>query len=82
MNFSSLVDGGLSFFRDQTLWAVLAVVVVGAVVLWKPKGAFKLALAGLALGAVIYVFTFVWDLTSRGIDDTEKFTTAPDVKVD
>ena len=55
---------------------------VGSLVFWKPKGAVKLALAGLALGAVVYVFAFVWDLTSQGIDDTEKFTATPDVKVD
>lgn len=82
MDVNSLVDGGMSFFRDHTLWAVLAVVVIGAFIYWKPKDVFKMALGGLAVGAMIYVLSFLFDLTSRGIDESEKFTTTPDVKVD
>jgi hypothetical protein len=43
---------------------------------------FKLASASLAVGAIIYVLSFLVDLTSRGIDEAEKFTTTPDIKVD
>ncbi len=82
MDINSLVDGGISFFRDHTLWAILTVVVIGAFIYWKPKGMFKLVLVGLAVGAIIYVLSFLFELTSRGIDETEKFTTTPDVKVD
>lgn len=82
MDFNTLVDGGTSFFREHTLWALLTVVAIGALLYWKPKGMFKLSLVGLAVGAIIYVFSFLADLTSRGIDETEKFTTTPDVKVD
>jgi hypothetical protein len=82
MEINGLIDGGMSVFRDHTLWAVLAVIVIGVFIYLKPKDMLKLAIGGLALGAVIYVFTFVWGLTSRGIDETEKFTTTPEVKVD
>ncbi len=43
---------------------------------------FKLASAGLVVGAIIYVLSFLVDLTSRGIDEAEKFTTTPNVKID
>lgn len=82
MDISALVDGGMAFLREHTLWAILAMVGIGAVVYWKRKIVFKLALAGLAVGAIIYVLSFLLDLTSRGIDDTKKFTTTPDVKVE
>jgi hypothetical protein len=43
---------------------------------------FKLASAGLVIVAIIYVLSFLVDLTSRGIDEAQKFTTTPDIKVD
>ncbi len=82
MDVDYLVESGVSFSRDHTLWAVLIALVIGALIYWKPKGIFKLASAGLVVGAIIYVLSFLVDLTSRGIDESEKFTTTPDVKVD
>lgn len=82
MDIDYLVESGVSFFRDHTLWAVLTALVLGALIYRKPKGMFKLASAGLVVGAIIYVLSFLVDLTSQGIDEAEKFTTAPDVKVD
>lgn len=82
MDFNSLVDAGISFYRDHPLWTLLAVAVAAALVYWNPKGMLKLALAGLTLAAIIYVISFLFDLTSRGVDETKKFTTTPDVKVD
>ena len=82
MDISSLIDSGMSFFRDQTLWAVVVVLAIGGLIYWKPKGMFRFAMASLALGAIIYVFTFLVDLTSQGISDTKKFTDTPDLKVD
>lgn len=77
-----MVDSGIAFFRDHTLWAILIVLVIGALLYWKPKDMFKLAMAGAVVGAIIYVLSFLVDLTSRGIDETDKFTSTPDVKVD
>ena len=82
MDVSNLVDSGIGFFRDHTYWAALVVLSIGALFYWKPKDMFKLAMAGLALGAIIYVATFLVDLTSRGISETGKFTATPDGKVD
>jgi amino acid permease len=82
MDIDYLVESGAVFFRDHTLWAVLIALVIGALIYWKPKDMFKLASAGLVVGAIIYVLSFLVDLTSRGIDEAEKFTITPDVKVD
>ena len=81
MDISSLVDGGMSFFREHTFWGVLAVAAIGTFIYWKRKSMLKVALAGLAVGAIIYVLSFLLDLTSRGIDETDKFKSAPNVKV-
>ena len=77
VDISNLVDSGMSFFRDQTLWAVLIAVLIGGFIYWKPKAVFKLAMAALVLGAIIYVVMFLVDLTSQGISGTKKFTTTP-----
>lgn len=82
MDIGHLIDSGLNFFQEHTLWAALAVAAIGALIFWKPKGTFKLTLIGCAVAAFIYVFSFIFDLASRGVEETEKFTTTPDVKVD
>ncbi len=82
MDINSLVDSGVSFFQNHTLWAVLAIVAIAAVIFWKPKTTFKLGLIGFAVAAFIYVFAFIFDLASRGVEETEKFTTTPEVKVE
>ena len=81
MDISSLVDGGTSFFREHTFWGILAVATIGTFIYWKRKSMLKVALAGLAVGAIIYVLSFLLDLTSRGIDETDKFKSVPDVEV-
>lgn len=82
MDIDYLAESTAGFFRDHTLWAVLFALVIGALIYWKPKGMFKLASAGLVVVAIIYVLSFLVDLTSRGIDDAQKFTATPDIKVD
>lgn len=82
MDTNNLVDGGIDFFSNHTYWAVLVVLVISALIYWKPKGMFRLAMACLALGAVIYVLSFLVDLTSRGIGEAQEFTTTPDIKVE
>ena len=82
MDINSLVDSGTGYFRDHTYWAVFVVLLIGAFIYWKPKDMFKLAMAGLVLGAIIYVGIFLVDLTSRGISETGKFTATPTGEVD
>lgn len=82
MDINSLLDAGAGFFRDHTLWALLVSLGIGALIYWKPKDMFKLMLAGLTLGAIIYVLSFLVDLTSRGINDSRKFTNTPKIEVE
>jgi amino acid permease len=82
MDVGDLVASGVGFARDHTLWAVLIALGLGAVIYWKPKDMFKLAGACLVVGAIIYVLSFLVDLTSEGIDKAQKFTDTPDIKVD
>ncbi len=82
MDIDYLIEGAASFSRDHSLWAVLIALVIGALIYWKPKGMFRLASAGLVVVAIVYVLSFLVDLTSRGIDGAEKFTTTPDINVD
>ena len=82
MDIQDLIESGMSFFREHTLWAALAVLVIGALFYWRPKGMFRLVAAGLVLGAIIYVISFLVDLTSRGIDETQKLTDSPKIKTD
>ena len=82
MDINYLVESAASFSRDHSLWAVLIALVIGGLIYWKPKGMFRLAGAGLVVVAIVYVLSFLVDLTSRGIDEAEKFTTTPDINVD
>ena len=82
MNIDYLVESAVSFSRNHTLWAVFIALGIGTLIAWKPKSMFKFASAALVLGAIIYVVSFLVDLTSRGIDEAEKFTTTPDIKID
>jgi hypothetical protein len=82
MDISSLLDSAVGFSRGHTLWATLFLIAAGAIIYWKPKDMFRLALAGLTLGAVIFVLSSLLDLASTGIDESRKFTNTPDVKVE
>lgn len=82
MDIGSLVDSATTFVRDHTLWSLLISVAIGALIYWKPLGAIKVSLAVLTLGAIIYVLSFVVDLTSRGIDGSKRFTETPRVEVE
>ena len=82
MDFDYLAESAVSFSRDHTPWAVFIALVIGALIYWKPKGMFKLASAGLVVGAIIFVLSFLVDLTSRGIDEAQKFSATPNIEVD
>lgn len=82
MDIDGLVASTVSFFSNYTLWAVMVVLAIVALVYWKPKEMFKLAMAGLVLGVLIYVLAFLIDLTSQGIDTTRKFTNTPRIQAE
>lgn len=82
MDLENLLDAAVAFGRDHTLWAVLILLAIGLLVYWKPKDSIKVVLATMTLGAIIYVLSFLVDLTSRGIDDSRKFTNTPKVEVE
>ena len=82
MDIQDLIESGMSFFREHTLWGALAVLVIGALFYWRPKGMFRLVAAGLVLGGIIYFLSFLVDLPSRGIDETQKLTDSPKIKTD
>ena len=82
MEVETLVESGVTFFRDYTFWAVLTAVVIGFVVYWKPKGTIRVVGAGLVVVAIVYVLAFLVDLTSEGIDEVEKFSATPKIDVE
>jgi hypothetical protein len=82
MDIDNLIDLGTAFFRDHAIWAISIALAIAILIYWKPKGMSRLALAGLTVGAIIYVVAFLVELTSHGIDETRKFSTTPEVSVD
>ena len=82
MDINDLLDAGAGAFRDHTLWAVLILAAIGGVVYWKPKDSFRVVLAVMTLAAIIYVLSFLVDLTSRGIDESKRFTNTPKIEVE
>lgn len=79
---NELLETVATFGSEHTLWAVLILAAVGIFVYWKPKDSIKVVLATMTLGAIIYVLSFLVDLTSRGIDDSKKFTNTPNVEAE
>lgn len=80
MKQEGYADGWLDLLRSHQTLAI--VVGVGLVIFayFKPKLMFKLV-GGVSIIIVIaYVISFFMDLTSRGIQETTKFTDRPDVR--
>jgi len=82
VDFETLLDNAGSFFEVHTFWAILGVAAIGTLIYWKPKGTLKVSAACAVVFAIIFVLSFLVDLTSRGMDEAEKFTSSPQIKVD
>ena len=82
MGIESLVADTVDFFREHRFWAAAAVLAIVAFVYFKPKQSFKLSMAVLTLGAIIYVSSLLIDVTSEGIDRANAFTSTPRIEVD
>jgi hypothetical protein len=80
MNIETLIGSVISYLQNHAVLAIGIVAVLGVLVYLKPKEMFKLTLAVMALGAIVYLGMFLVDLTSTGMDVTSKFLGSPNVK--
>ena len=70
----------LAYFLDRP-WSTMAMLaVIGALAYWKPKDTIKLMGLFLAIGAIIYVTSFVVDLASTGIEQQRQLTSSPQTR--
>jgi len=76
-----MLDSAIEFFQNETIWASTILVGLAALTYWKPKDMLKVTFIVFAAGALIFVGSFLVDLTSSGIDETRKFTSNPDLDV-
>lgn len=80
MDIGKSIESVTKYFQDHPLMGAGAVLVLIVIVYLKPKAAFKLAAAAMILVAVVYVGTFLIDLTSTGIHEQNKFLGDPHLK--
>ena len=80
MNAPALMEGVTHFAQSHAALTIGIVAVVGVLTYLKPKEMFKLLLAALVLGAIVYVVMLLIDLTSTGIEESTKFLGKPKVK--
>lgn len=66
-----------NFVQNHAALVIGIVTVFGVLTYLKPKEMFKLTMAVLVLGAIVFVGMFLVDLTSTGIDETNKFMGNP-----
>ncbi len=79
MEPGKLIDSWLDFFSSHTIFAIAIIVALGILAYLKPKVMFKLVIVVLAIGAIVYVISFIVDLTSTGIDEKYKFISNPKI---
>ena len=82
MQFENLVRSGLDYFSAHSYITIAFLVVVAVLAYFKFKIVLKVILACLMLAAIAYVVLFLINLTSTGIDNTEKFLDNPSQTID
>jgi xanthine/uracil permease len=82
MGFEALMQGGFDLISDHTYIAGAVLAAVAVLAYFKVKLVLKAILACLVIGAVAYVVLFIVDLTSTGIDSTEKLLDQPNGAID
>ena len=82
MNMESLVQEALDLFSAYPYAAGAILAVVAVLAYFKFKLFLKLIIAGLILVAIGYIGVFIFNLTSTGIDNTEKFLSPPHQIID
>ena len=79
MDIGRSIESATKYFQGHPLMGAAAVVVLIVLVYLKPKAAFKLAVAAMILVAVLYVGSFLIDLTNTGIHEQDKFLSDPHI---
>lgn len=77
MDIGKSIESATKYFQGHPLMGAGAVLVLIVLVYLKPKAAFKLAVAAMILVAVLYVASFLIDLTNTGIHAQDKFLSDP-----
>jgi multisubunit Na+/H+ antiporter MnhE subunit len=82
MEFEALIQGGLDFLSSHVYIAGAIFAAVAVFAYFKFKFFMKVIFACLILGAIAYLVLFIVDLTSTGIDNTEKLLDQPSEAID
>ncbi len=82
MNTESLVQQALDLISAYPYAAGAVLAVVAVLAYFKFKLFLKLITAGLILVAIGYIGVFIFNLTSTGIENTEKFLAPPNQVID
>lgn len=81
MDIGKSIESAMKYLQGHPLMGAGAVLVLIVFVYLKPKAAFKLAGAAMILVAVLYVGSFLVDLTKTGIHEQDKFLSDPHLKL-
>jgi len=82
MSPENLTQGALDLVAAYPYVTGAMAAAVGVFAYFKLKLVLKMLVACLALGAIAYVILFIVDLTSTGIESTEKFLDRPNQAID
>ena len=81
MKSGNFTDGLMDFIHGHEFLAIALVVGLAVIGYRKPKLMVKFAGGVAIIIAVVYVLSFLANLTSTGISETTKFTDRPRVKI-
>jgi MFS superfamily sulfate permease-like transporter len=76
----NMTDGLMDFIHGNELLAIAVVIGLAVIAYFKPKLMFKLVGGVGIIIVIVYVISFVVDLTSRGVQETTKFTDRPSIR--
>jgi len=80
MDFGKTIESAMKYFQGHPLIGAGAALAFVVLVYLKPKAVFKLAVAAMILVAVLYVGSYLIDLTNTGIHEQDKFLSDPHIK--
>jgi hypothetical protein len=81
MKQGGMIDGLVDFIYGHELLVIAVVVGLAVIAYRKPKLMAKFAGGVAIIVAVVYVLSFLANLTSTGVSETTKLTDRPHVKV-